>query len=210
MHHTKFTCVRHSFPHGRQVWRDLEGADSAAEEPALRIRFFSSRSDRECVFLTSISTSSLPNPAAPIGGLRVAPYCEFRAVWLSLQKGSNPWRRSEVPQPLGRSRRRRCRTDASRSASKTANDQARAGQADGVALLTSKCASIGRPAAINVKSLKRHSDNRGTYRRKRLRVACMYIRPLAHYWRAAESTYGAYFAAREVTGAATANARYLG
>jgi hypothetical protein len=35
------------------------------------------------------------------------------------------------------------------------------GRQTGVALLTSKCASIGRPAAINVKSLKRHLITEG-------------------------------------------------
>ena len=35
------------------------------------------------------------------------------------------------------------------------------GRQTGVALLTSKCASIGRPAAINVKSLKRHLVTEG-------------------------------------------------
>ena len=76
-------------------------------------------------------------------------------------KGSNPWRRSESSRSPGRSRIRRCRSGDSRSASKTANDQARAAQADGVALLACKRASISRPAAINVKSLKRHLISEG-------------------------------------------------
>jgi hypothetical protein len=47
----------------------------------------------------------------------------------------------------------------------------------------------GRAAAINVKSLDVQAGIRGTYRRKRLRVPCMYMRTLAHHCLAAESTY---------------------
>ena len=60
------------------------------------------------------------------------------------------------------------------------------------ALLRCERASVGRAAAIDVKSLDRHAGILGTYRRKRLRIPCMYMCTLAHHWRAAESTYGAY------------------
>ena len=65
------------------------------------------------------------------------------------------------------------------------------GRQTGVALLICKRAGIGRAAAINVKSFDGHACHRGTYRRKRLRVPCIYMHTLGHGWRAAESTYGA-------------------
>src|SRR6185295_6094113 len=59
----------------------------------------------------------------------------------------------------------------------------------GVALLGCERASVGLAAAINVKSLDRHAAIRGTYRRKRLRVPCIYRRTLGRDWRGSESTY---------------------